>query len=52
MENIDLNLACFISLEKAICGDSDLYNTCAQLCYDTIKHCEGVKIVKNTHFQL
>ena len=22
------------------------------LCYDTVKHCECVKIVQNTHFQL
>ena len=31
MENIDLNLACFVSQERAFCGDSDLYNTCAVL---------------------
>ena len=23
MDNIDLNLTCFISLERAFCGDSD-----------------------------
>ena len=28
MENIDLNLTCFVSQERAFCGDSDLYNTC------------------------
>ena len=43
MENIDLNLTCFISLERAFCGDSDLY-IIHVLCNDTVKHCEGVKI--------
>ena len=31
MEYIGHKLACFISLERAFCGDADLYNTCAVL---------------------
>ena len=37
MENIDLNLACFVSLERAFCGDSD---------HNTAKRCESMKKTK------
>ena len=36
MDNIDLNQTCFISLERAFCGDSDLYNVHV-LCDDTVR---------------